>query len=65
MTDALGVVIQSVGIGPVGVNTVVVNWTAGEQGLFERLFRRGYSENLETAFRLGRNLVLLDADGGE
>ena len=65
LTDALGVVIQSVGIGPVSVNTVVVNWSAEQPGYFERLFRQGFSGNLESAFRLGRNLVLLDADDAE
>lgn len=65
LNDALGVVIQSVGIGPVSVNTVVVNWSPEQPGFFERLFRQGYPENLEAAFHLGRNLVLLDADDNE
>jgi hypothetical protein len=53
--------VQSFGIGPLRVNTVLLNWLEqlpkGILGLGE--FQ--YATNLRTAFRLGCNIVVLDA----
>jgi hypothetical protein len=59
--------VQAFGIGPLRANTVLLNW-------FEQLPKgdpesseRRYGRNLRTAFRLGKNIVVLDAksDGWE
>jgi hypothetical protein len=53
--------VQAYGIGPVRANTILLNW-------FEQLHKGGsedkeisYGRNLRTAFRLGRNVIVLDA----
>jgi amino acid transporter len=57
--------VQSFGIGPLRVNTVLLNWLEqlpkGILGLGE--FQ--YATNLRTAFRLGCNIVVLDAKEDE
>ncbi|UCG11796.1 MAG: amino acid permease [Deltaproteobacteria bacterium] len=66
-TLSLGVptLLQSFGIGPLRVNTVLLNWfeqlPKGILGLGE--FR--YARNLRTAFRFGCNIVVLDAKEDE
>ena len=57
--------VQSFGIGPLRVNTILLNWLEqlpkGILGLGE--FQ--YATNLRTAFRLGCNIVVLDAKEDE
>jgi amino acid transporter len=60
--EAIGVLIQSSGIGPLQPNTVLLNWF-GDSG--KALFGIGahhYVRHLKTIFRLGRNLVILYCD---
>lgn len=65
LASAVQMVIQSAGIGPLRVNTVLVNWVeqmaAEEQD--ERL--QQFSRNLHSAFTLGCNVVLLDSEESE
>ncbi len=63
--DAIQALVQGFGIGPVRVNTVVLNW-------FEQLSRgflgareMRYGLYLRTAFRLGCNLIVLDSKEDE
>jgi amino acid transporter len=62
---AVATVIQSAGIGPVQVNTVLANWIKGRPALFGDAAVGRYGRNLRTAFRLGRNLLVLDSDTAE
>jgi amino acid transporter len=60
--QAMGVLIQSSGIGPLRPNTVVINWF-GESG--KAIFGIGaynYVKNLRLVFRQGKNLVILHMD---
>jgi amino acid transporter len=54
--------IQAFGIGPIKANTVLLNWLGQyPRRLFDYRETR-YGRNLRTAFRLGCNLVILDAE---
>ncbi len=63
--DAVGAVVQSAGLGPIRINTVVSNWMGGSLAFTSRAGESGLSQNLRTAFRLGCNLLVLDAHGAE
>jgi amino acid transporter len=65
MQSAVPPLVQSAGVGPVRINTAVTNWISGEHGWTTSLSWARFSENLLTAFRLGCNLLVLDADGKE
>lgn len=57
--------VQAAGIGPLRVNTVVANWLEGASSAAHPLGVRRFGRNLRTAFRLGCNLLVLDADRRE
>lgn len=57
---AVSTLVQSVGSGPLRVNTVVVNWHKEAPAYLGGLADGHYAENLRAAFRLGANLVVLD-----
>jgi exonuclease VII small subunit len=59
--DAVQVLVQSFGVGPVKVNTVVTNRLEEGPSWMSGLREKNYSLYLRTAFRLGCNLVILDA----
>ncbi len=63
--DAIATTIQASGIGPIRGNTVVANWRKGLPAYMSGLGDRRYSQNLRTAFRLGCNLLILDANAEE
>jgi|OM-RGC.v1.000361946 amino acid transporter len=63
--QTISAVVQSAGIGPVRANTVIVNWSAGSSSLMAPLGAQRFSRNLRTAFGIGCNLIILDADAGE
>jgi len=65
MQSAIPTLVQSAGIGPVRFNTAVTNWISGEHGWTTSLSWARFSENLLTAFRLGCNLLVLDAKSAE
>jgi hypothetical protein len=62
---ALATIVQTAGIGPVQANTVLANWIEGAPSVFGEAARGRYGRNLRTAFRLGCNLLVLDADADE
>ncbi len=59
---ALPVVIQAAGIGPISINTVVANWFEGKSGLVSEWASSRFGQRLRTAFRLGSNLLILNAE---
>jgi amino acid transporter len=62
---AISAVVQSAGVGPLRVNTVLINWFEGTPKLGDTATRGHYSQNLRMAFRLGCNLLVLDAEAAE
>ncbi|MBI2782494.1 MAG: amino acid permease [Gammaproteobacteria bacterium] len=64
LDEAIGIIVQSAGIGPLRVNTAVVNWMH-QSGSLDSLFTNRFGGNLRTAFRLGCNLLMLDANDAE
>lgn len=65
LDQAVATVIQSAGVGPLRVNTAVVNWVHKGHGFFGSLGGGRYTRNLQTTFRLGCNLLILDVKDGE
>lgn len=62
---ALATVVQAAGVGPLQANTVLANWVEGAPAVFGQAAVGRYGRNLRTAFRLGCNLLVLDADAKE
>lgn len=65
LDQAISSVVQAAGVGPIRVNTVVVNWIGPVSPLKTLFGPTQFTRNLRTAFRLGCNLVILDADARE
>ena len=61
-TQAMGLLIQSSGIGPLRPNTVVVNWMGDAAKPFPGVSPYHYVKNLRLIFRQGKNLVILRMD---
>ncbi|MBW2248931.1 MAG: amino acid permease, partial [Deltaproteobacteria bacterium] len=59
---ALNTLIQSTGIGPLKANTILLNWLDPESEITNHQREIGFVRNLRAAYRLGRNIVVLDAD---
>jgi amino acid transporter len=58
----LQTLVQGFGIGPLKANTILLNWLEDlPRGIFGLLQESVYAHNLKTAFRLGCNIVVLDA----
>ncbi|HSO20425.1 MAG TPA: amino acid permease, partial [Desulfosarcina sp.] len=58
---AMGILIQSAGMGPLRPNTVVINWP-GESGSVGSIGAYTYVKTLRLIFRQGKNLVILRYD---
>ncbi len=58
-------IVQSAGVGPFRVNTVVLNWPEPKSDFYRPLGLDAFGQNVSLAFRLGCNLLLLDADARE
>ncbi len=58
-------IVQAAGVGPFHVNTVVVNWPEPKAAFYRPLGLDAFGHNVSLAFRLGCNLLLLDADAKE
>ena len=58
-------VVQTAGVGPLRVNTVIANWPHSDAAFYAPLGLSGFGRNVALAFRLGTNLVLLDSDAAE
>jgi amino acid transporter len=63
--DAIQTLVQGFGIGPVKVNTVVINWIEQISRGFLGIREKRYGLYLRTAFRLGCNLIVLDSKEDE
>ena len=58
----LQTLVQGFGIGPLKANTILLNWFEHfPKGIFSLLKESVYAHNLKVAFRLGCNIVVLDA----
>ena len=62
---AIPLLVQSVGRGPTRVNTVLSNWLEAPAGIARSWGSERYGQNQRTAFRLGCNLLVLDAGDAE
>jgi hypothetical protein len=65
LDHTLSTVIQAAGIGPLRANTILANWATGSAQMPATLGARRFGRNLRTAFRLGCNLLVLDASAAE
>lgn len=65
LDQTISAVIQSAGIGPVRANTVIANWAHDTGSPIAALGAERFGGNLRTAFAIGANLLVLDADAGE
>ncbi|AGF78924.1 amino acid transporter [Desulfocapsa sulfexigens DSM 10523] len=61
-TQAMGVLLQSSGIGPLRPNTVVLNWMGASVKALSGLGAYTYAKNLKLIFRQHKNLVILSMD---
>jgi hypothetical protein len=59
---ALNTLIQSTGVGPLKANTILLNWLDPESEGTDDQREINLGRNLRAAYRLGRNIVVLDAD---
>ena len=59
------ILVQGYGIGPLKANTILLNWLDKLPADILGLVKARYGQNLRAAFRLGSNLVILDADEDE
>ncbi len=59
---ALNTLIQSTGVGPLKANTILLNWLDPESKITNDQKEINLGRNLRAAYRLGRNIVVLDAD---
>ena len=59
---ALNTLIQSAGVGPLKANTILLNWLDPESEGTDDQREINLGRNLRAAYRLGRNIVVLDAD---
>lgn len=60
-SDALGILIQSTGFGPITPNTIVLNWFDKPGDTIPCINQYQYIRHLRTMFRFGFNLVVLCA----
>lgn len=63
--QTISAVVQSSGIGPVRANTIIANWAKDSPSFTTPLGVQRLSDNLRTAFAVGCNLLILDADTAE
>ncbi|MBR9987149.1 MAG: amino acid permease [Desulfosarcina sp.] len=62
VTQAMGILIQSSGIGPLRPNTVVLNWMGESAKAISGIGAYNYVKNLRLIFPQGKNLVVLRMD---
>jgi hypothetical protein len=56
--------VQAYGIGPLRTNTLLLNWLEQLPGAEKPTSTQSYGRNLRAAFRLGCNIIVLDAKEG-
>jgi hypothetical protein len=54
--------VQAFGIGPLRANTILLNWLEQPPGTDKTQSRQSYGRNLRSVFRLGCNILVLDAE---
>ena len=59
--DAVQVLVQSFGIGPLHANTVLMNWINDTPSSPEHYMATIYGRSLREAYRFGCNLIIMDA----
>jgi hypothetical protein len=57
--------LQSYGVGPLRANILLLHWLEQAPGIADPTAERKYGRHLREALRLGRNLLILDAEPGE
>lgn len=62
ISQALPIIIQSFGLGPLKANTVLINWMDELGKGIPGIDASRYAENLRIAYREGVNIVVLNAD---
>ncbi|HIJ57129.1 MAG TPA: hypothetical protein HPQ03_13550 [Deltaproteobacteria bacterium] len=60
LTEGIHALVQSFGIGPIRANTILLNWFDQLPPSDPETREQEYGRNLRTAFRLGRNIIILD-----
>ena len=63
--DAVQVLVQSFGIGPLHANTVLLNWISDAPDTPEHYMAAVYGRSLREAYRFGCNLIIMDATSAE
>jgi len=63
-TSGAQALVQAFGIGPLRANTVLLNWFEQLPQKVTETHKRRYGRHLRTAYRLGKNVVVLDAKTG-
>ncbi len=63
--DAVQVLVQSFGIGPLHANTVLLNWINDNPDSPEHYMAAVYGRSLREAYRFGCNLIIMDATSAE
>ena len=63
--DAVQVLVQSFGIGPLHANTVLLNWINDNPDSPEHCMPAAYGRSLTEAYRFGCNLIIMDATSAE
>ena len=63
--DAVQVLVQSFGIGPLHANTVLLNWINDNPDTPEHYMSKAYGRSLTEAYRFGCNLIIMDATPAE
>ena len=59
---ALSTLIQSIGIGPLKANTILLNWLDPKSKTHDAFRERYFIRNLKAAYGMGKNIVILGAD---
>jgi amino acid transporter len=61
LSVGVNTLVQAYGIGPIRANTILLNWMEQLPGGEKTQSTQGYGRNLRGAFRLGCNVIVLDA----
>jgi amino acid transporter/SOS response regulatory protein OraA/RecX len=59
---ALSTLIQSIGIGPLKANTILLNWLDPKSKSYDAFRKRFFIRNLKAAYGMGKNIVILSAE---
>ena len=61
LSVGVNTLVQAYGIGPIRANTILLNWLEQLPGGEKTQGTQSYGHNLRGAFRLGCNIIVLDA----